>query len=301
MVMFCSCSSSEPTYEDFQNQTLPESMISNQEVSNVQFQLDSLNQAMFTDHMQTRFSFRKFFTQIGAVVLSDAVGGMFGFLAGGGVGAAVGAGTASVATAIAVFSGAVSIETRSYPNTSQFDLPPINNDSLSLSPNIIPEGAASSAADSIGYYHNYFVMTIKEELNQENNDFDNFIDEVARLSCKNFNISEKEAVEILKDNKNFYKEISQVGKGNAESGVDLHKAIDAYKKLYPEQSEKLSLLETFFEGILELEVSDNDGEYLNKVLDIIEGSSLDREMKQDLRNAFIVGNASYQLWNVEGN
>lgn len=40
-------------------------------------------------------------------------------------------------------------------------------------------------------------------------------------------------------------------------------------------------------------------EYMQKVLLIINNSSLDEELKQDLRNAFIIGNASYQLWNTE--
>lgn len=44
---------------------------------------------------------------------------------------------------------------------------------------------------------------------------------------------------------------------------------------------------------------ENDGEYMNKVLDIIQNASLDDQTKQLLRNAVIVGNASYQLWNVQ--
>lgn len=301
IVLFCSCSSSEPMDEDAKCQNIPENLVTNQEVINVQLQLDSLNQAMFAESVQTRFNFRKFFTQIGAVVLGDAIGGMLGLVNGGAVGGAIGAGVASVATAIAVFTESVSVESRSGTNSSPFDLPPVNNDSISLSPNIIPGGKDSTAADSIGYYHNYFVMTIKEVLNPEYKDVDQLINEVARLSCENFDISEKEAAEVLLAKKDFFKDISEVGKKNFESGVDLHKAIEAYKRLYPEQSDKLTLLETFLEGILKLDVSDNEGEYLNRVLEIIETSSLDSEMKQDLRNAFIVGNTSYQLWNVEGN
>lgn len=40
----------------------------------------------------------------------------------------------------------------------------------------------------------------------------------------------------------------------------------------------------------------NNGIYLEKVLNIIDTSNLNDDFKQDLRNGFIVGNASYQLW-----
>lgn len=46
-------------------------------------------------------------------------------------------------------------------------------------------------------------------------------------------------------------------------------------------------------------VVDNNGEFMNRALIIVDKSSLDEITKNNLRNAFIVGNASYQLWNTE--
>ena len=40
---------------------------------------------------------------------------------------------------------------------------------------------------------------------------------------------------------------------------------------------------------------------IQKVLKIIEDSDLEESMKQNLKNAVLIGNASYRLWNVEDN
>lgn len=85
----------------------------------------------------------------------------------------------------------------------------------------------------------------------------------------------------------------------AKDSTSLHSAINVWKEHYPEQSDKLNVLETFFEGISNLNVDENDGDYFNRVLELISTSSLDEDTKQSLRNAIIVGNASYQLWNTD--
>ena len=67
---------------------------------------------------------------------------------------------------------------------------------------------------------------------------------------------------------------------------------------YPNKQGELTLLETFFSGLNNIDVDENDGDYLMKVLKLVDNSELSEEIKRNLRNAFIVGNASYQLWNV---
>lgn len=66
--------------------------------------------------------------------------------------------------------------------------------------------------------------------------------------------------------------------------------------MLPHKKNELNLLESFLQGISKVDATMNNGIYLEKVLNIIDTSNLNDDFKQDLRNGFIVGNASYQLW-----
>ena len=66
--------------------------------------------------------------------------------------------------------------------------------------------------------------------------------------------------------------------------------------MLPQKKNELNLLESFLQGISKVDATMNNGIYLEKVLNIIDTSNLNDDFKQDLRNGFIVGNASYQLW-----
>ncbi len=70
-------------------------------------------------------------------------------------------------------------------------------------------------------------------------------------------------------------------------------------KAYPNLSSKLSVVREFMLGLANMDINENDGNYAQKVIELINNSNLDENSKKELRAAIIVGNASYQLWTVE--
>jgi len=305
-VMFCSCSS-----EDFAETNTKEDNIISQvdvsELSSIQQQIDSLNQEMFTSttNYQTR-GLGKFFKKFLAVVVCDAVGGLFGNLCFGPCGAAAGAIAASGFAAIVPVENISFSRTRAVPNSnlSSLRLMPMNSETLALTPSLVPvQGTSTSGLttkeDSIGYYHNKVLLELNKSLSSEELTINSLVNQVAETTCENYGEPKEHVLGELNSNIGFYEDIMSKQYAVSDQFNSLHDVIQQWSVQYPNHSAKLSLLETFFEGISNLEVEENDGEYMEKVLLIIKNSSLDEELKQDLRNAFIVGNASYQLWNTE--
>lgn len=97
---------------------------------------------------------------------------------------------------------------------------------------------------------------------------------------------------------NFFDSILYIKGTELEKCESLHEIFAVWKKQNPENDKELDVLEEFFNGIVNIDADENDGTFMNKALDIVDKSSLDETTKENLRNAFIVGNASYQLWNA---
>lgn len=75
--------------------------------------------------------------------------------------------------------------------------------------------------------------------------------------------------------------------------------LDNLKKTYPNLRSKFSVVREFMSGLSNMDIDENDGNYAQKIIDLINNSNLDEDSKKELRNAIIIGNASYQLWTVE--
>lgn len=119
-IVFCSCSSEEYSETSVHNNNVSQADVV--ELSAVQLQIDSLNQNLFpnTANYQTR-GLGKFFKKFFAIVVCDAVGGMFGSLYGGPVGAASGA---ILASGVAAFT-----HTELHTSSNRSSLRAINTDS----------------------------------------------------------------------------------------------------------------------------------------------------------------------------
>jgi hypothetical protein len=59
---------------------------------------------------------------------------------------------------------------------------------------------------------------------------------------------------------------------------------------------EIDVMESFFDGLSEIDIDDLDGNYLEGVLRIIDRSDLSSDLKQELGNAMIVFNASAVIW-----
>ena len=79
----------------------------------------------------------------------------------------------------------------------------------------------------------------------------------------------------------------------------MEELISKWKQMFPEKSDEISIIGSFMSGLSKLEAEENDGSYLETVLEIIDTSDLDASTRQNIRNSFIVANASYKLWKVE--
>ena len=70
-----------------------------------------------------------------------------------------------------------------------------------------------------------------------------------------------------------------------------------YESLHSDEQKYFPVpFQYFIEGLCNIEITNNDGEYLNKALALLNKAAMDATTKRDLRNALIVANASYQLW-----
>lgn len=306
IVLCCSCSSTDSI--DDVSLDSKELSLNNSEVEQLVFvnsQIDSLNQSMYPQVVQTR-GLGAFFKRFLAVVVCDAVGGLFGNFYFGPCGAAAGAIAASGFAAIVPAENISFGITRavSSSNLSTLRLMPMNSETLALTPSLVPSQDLSTCGqttkeDSIGYYHNKVLLELNKSLSPADLTVNTIVNKVAETTCKNYGESKERVLKELNSNVGFYENIMDKQYAVSDQFNNLHDVIQQWAAQYPNHSAKLTLLETFFEGISNLEVEENNGEYMQKVLLIINNSSLDEELKQDLRNAFIIGNASYQLWNTE--
>lgn len=300
MVLFCACSSSELTEDMSTNQSNLQEYVHERDmdVESVCLQLDSLNQAMFPTPNQTRgFSFRKLFEKVKFVIVSDAVGAIFGGLVGSVPGAAAGAAIASGAAIGVAIQADVDISSTQPQQSIQ-----MNDEEIALSSFLLPTSTESDIIcpeDSIGYNHNLILLAMDGVEPREFNNLENIIDKVAEIASCNYNIPKSTILLQINNNKLHYHNISNT----LTNVINDNQTLDGYFSnligIYPEQASKLKILQKFVDGLFNMEVQNNKGDYLMQALAIIDQSALDTDTKLDLRNAFIVGNASNQLWTIK--
>lgn len=303
LVMCCSCTSEVPNEESIPviPTTTEITQIEEENLTAVKLQLDSLNQVMFSDQMESRGWFKDHFKKFVTVVICDAVGGMFGAVWGGIGGAVAGVALASGA---AMFIPEDNITLFSSNEEKSYNMAQMNPPEIALTSDLIPLQDSENPAsfeDSIGYYHNMVLMALNDNGFSNRPDLDYLMDNMADIASSTYNITREETMNCFNENREFFETIVSDIVPNKTLDTSLHDAINRWISLYPQYQYKLNVLESFFNGLYKVNIPENDGDYLNKVLEIINKSTLDANMKRELRNAAIVGNASYQLWNVEEN
>lgn len=81
-----------------------------------------------------------------------------------------------------------------------------------------------------------------------------------------------------------------------ESTETIEDFFDEWRALYPAQTNNINILETVIQGMLQLDLKEDNGVYLNNVVQTINSSYLSEENKQTLRSAISIGHASAFLW-----
>lgn len=274
-----------------------------EEVVSVQNQIESIYTNMeISETVQTR-GWLSWVTKIVAVVISDAATGIVGTGVSGN--AYVGYGCAIAASA---FVASVPVENFDFfggfnsPANSNGGLLEMNDEDTALPftlPNESITGFANTFADSIGYYHNLVIMNMAESISSQDSITSDFIINLTVNQLNqyfDFNVSEVQS-SISSETALFsFLEENSVNFANCNS---ISEIFNIWKSHFRSKTDELSLLESFMNGLMVMKVSNNNGDYMSIVLAAISQSNLPLSMKESLYRAFIVGNASYQLWNTE--
>lgn len=269
----------------------------------LQNDIASLNDATFGEQQVKSRGFGGFFRRFMKIVASDAIGGLFGSLAGGPVGTIAGAAAASGAAAIPTVNSKIVL----CRATVQTKLDLLNDEKLALDDVVLPGNTNSvrpaqlTLEDSVGYYHNKALLEI--DRNSQNglaglstseltNRIYLSVERSAGLKTGTLQSEvNKKTPELIKLNENIQEYIN---KSETEEAYLLQ-----MKKLYPKRAAEIAVIEEFVKGVKNLNPSMDDSSYAKAVLNLIEKSKLSEEMKKNLRTGVIVGNASARLWNPE--
>lgn len=236
---------------------------------------------------------RGWFAHLCRRILADAVGGLWGNFLGGPAGAVAGAASFSALCA--------AVEVTDNPtNAGNSDTTVKINDKIAHCDD--DEGLVScdeeeaSVMDSIGLYHNKVLLDVAvDEMEIPVSEYPNMLLAEVRNNYPNLGeISTEDSVKIVTLSSEFL-EFEKEYKGG--------KDIDAYSEYleskYPSKKGEIEIIKEFFNGIPYAEASGLTTEYMNKVLKMIDDAALSVDVKQNLRNGVIVGNASNHLWKVD--
>lgn len=291
---FSSCNNEEVA----QQENNVEKLAQEEELVSLQNQITDLNTSTFGPTVQTR-GFGKWFRRVLGIVMSDAVGGMFGSLIGGPVGCIAGATAASAGVA---GSGAVpTFMTRAgIPEKLPMNQKALALENVVLDNNVGILNKETALYDSIGYYHNKVLIDMNNKGKLTSiKDVRALNREIYINTCNElgYEVSLDEAEKVVN-----HKEIVALVENSSDNFSDyedMDKYLNDLKKAYPNLSSKLSVVREFMLGLANMDINENDGNYAQKVMELINNSNLDENSKKELRAAIIVGNASYQLWTVE--
>lgn len=160
-------------------------------------------------------------------------------------------------------------------------------------------GGAITREDSIGYYHNSVIVDLHNSLTSTDPSLDDLFAIVSDKTAVLYGVSKGAIKRDLTANRSLFESILNERLFDSTNATDMGAAARRWSVLYPEKESQIEVLQSFFEGLSNTDVVNNDGTYFNKVLKIVDTSRLDNINKRKLRNAVIVGNASYQLWTIK--
>ena len=268
-------------------------------------QIDSLNIALFPDQYEPTRGWKQWYKKIAAIAIIDAVGAVMGTFYSSNP--AVGAGVAIVASAAATFIPSDNIYYLS-PTRASDDLcivgslSPMNPADFSLV-NLVPENELGNPIpqieDSIGYYHNLVLLDINNIIDSiGNTTMEAIIDSISERVSIYYDIPVSEVQEAIDSQDSLYSFIL-INKDSLISNTGNTYIFNTLGTQFPTHAQDFLIMRSFFNGLNNLNVQGNDATYLRYTLNLIQSSNLPSTTKQRLRDAFIVGNASYQLWHSE--
>lgn len=286
---FTSCSNEETLSTGTENKT---ELTQNDatEIAKLQSQITDYNNAHFSAQPQTRGLFKWLFKGL-CTAFADAVGGAIGGIAGGTVTSGVvglylfSDKNSNINVTWAEFKAPVRDPHTAFSNIV------VNNDSVNNYIDAINN-------DSIGYYHNAVLYDIFNDSTK--------LAEACKMTSYEFG-------SYVLDRVNRFYPIDKeqiIAKGCINDGITIANIIrDSFnnsdtkenivKKLgskLPLSKEVIELLITYIEGAVQSAEEHDNNYYLKDMLKIIESANLTPEVKESIKNGFIIGNASSRMW-----
>lgn len=284
-IILSSCSN------DLTNVTTP--VTNNQEVTSnaeleslakLQNNITILNDSIHQKHIETR-GILSFFKWLKCIVVSDVTGALWGLKAKNLKLAVGGAVLCSAGTAVGEALGLVDSRALRGKNIYMND----NLDNLVFQrPN-----KELSFQDSIGYFHNKLLLSSFETPNLS-------LDELPATTVKEFNNSISSVKLTDADTTKIFNEFYRFTNIQDQyTGNDFESYCNHLSKYYPEIKGEINVVAEFLNGLTEIKEDESQTEYVKKVLNLVETSDLSENLKQVVRNAVIVGNASKKLWDEQ--
>ncbi len=66
---------------------------------------------------------------------------------------------------------------------------------------------------------------------------------------------------------------------------------------YPGKNGEIEILKAAMDGFIALDVNEDEGKYVKKLMGIVDNSNLNDDSKKDVKSSLAVANASTRLWN----
>lgn len=161
-----------------------------------------------------------------------------------------------------------------------------------------PENQTMNLSDSIGYYHNailYDIMTDSCALSNcktQQDLIDLVVQKMESVCADELGLDENERLQQIQLATNISSTLMDV----LNSSNSFEEFMDGLKAKNIVSPAVIDVLQEYCIGLLSVNIEDNDGKYLQEILDKIRKSNLSATTKLAIGNACIVGNASNQLW-----
>lgn len=285
LVVLSSCSNDVASVVTPISSNEVENQLDAESLTALQGKIALLNDSIHTQQLETR-GIGKFFRWLKNIVVTDAVGALWGLTTGNVAVAIGGAALCSGATAIGGALGVVDLDTRA--NVKK-DLV-LNTDLNDLV--FAKDEKELALQDSVGYFHNKLLINTFKE-----NNFS--IEELPQATVQEFNDNINSAKLSSSDTAMLnteYKKFQNIQKKYA--GNDFDDYTKYLGNCYPDLKGEISVLAEFMNGLADVESGNSQTEYVKTVLKLVDESKLSDKLKQALRNSLIVGNASKKLWEV---
>lgn len=181
------------------------------------------------------------------------------------------------------------------PNVCSAESSPLRDDEVALT--YIDNELWTGEGSRSGYLHNRVIFNLYETHGDEF--FSLPEEEMALLVSEEVSLLTGEDADLLYaatiDNMSIINRCVELC--NVDSTVEDY--FISLKNEFPEKEQILSIYEPIIEGLQTANPVEDNGEYVTLIMSVIDNSSVQQSIKEDLKSGLTIANASARLWNTE--